>query len=148
MATSFDADAIKTSADKLGSIMDDMSAFDNLKNHWPNAGNFNTAQWIERIVDDRRNAVVEHGERLKKVLADLKVGLHQVASDFTNADGDNASKIESVLDGTESTIASDVSSMDRGTEAEQHNVTADPNGPKNNDTDGDGYNDVLPTASS
>ena len=148
MATSFDADAIKTSADKLGSIMDDMSAFDDLKNHWPNAGNFNTAQWIERIVDDRRNAIVEHGERLKKVLGDLKVGLHQVADDFTDADGDNATKIQSDFDATESTISSDISSMDQGTEAEQHNVSDDPNGPKNNDTDGDGYNDVLPTPAS
>ncbi|GAA5151907.1 MULTISPECIES: hypothetical protein [Amycolatopsis] len=144
--TAFNSDAIKESANRLGSIMDDMSAFDELKPQWPNAGHFDTAQWLERVVDDRRNGVVAHAERLKIVLNDLKTNLTAIAEDFTSTDGDNAGKIKSRVDTMESTISSDVTSLSQNTENEQHNFSGGPEKPEENNSDGDGYDDVLKPA--
>ncbi|WP_370942285.1 hypothetical protein AB5J62_24550 [Amycolatopsis sp. cg5] len=141
MATNYNPEAIKKSADKLGSIMDDMSAFDALKPNWPNAGKFPLAQWLERVVDDRRNGLVAQGEHLKTVLTDLKSTLVSITDDFQNTDGDNAAKIKQSIVDIEKRASDDVAKFDQGTEAQQGNFTG---GPKGNASDGDGYNDNLP----
>jgi hypothetical protein len=140
--TQFNAQAVRDSAKVIGEIMADMAAFDDLKAQWPNAGTFNTAQWLERIVDDRRNGVVEHAERLKIILNDLNVGLTQIANDLEDTDQDNAAQIKKRMTDISATIDSDVAALDKGTESEQHNFT-DPGNNPNNGSDGDGYNDVL-----
>jgi hypothetical protein len=146
--TEFDPEAVRASATILGNIMDDMAAFDELKAHWPNAGAFSTAQWLERIVDDRRNAVVEHAERLKRLLADVNVALDRLATDLEGADADNAALINAQLTTLRSTVGSDIASLGTGTEADQHNFSEAPDAPDGNGSDGDGYDDVLPGASS
>ncbi|UOZ06916.1 hypothetical protein [Amycolatopsis sp. WQ 127309] len=141
MSTNFNPDAIKASANNLGKIMDDMSAFDALKPQWPNAGKFATAQWLERIVDDRRNGVVAHGEHLKTTLDDLKSTLVSIADNFQNTDGDNAAKIKQSITGLDAKVSGEIAAFDKNTEATQHNFsgTATPD-------DGDGYNDAATPA--
>ncbi|MET0190785.1 MAG: hypothetical protein ABW212_17420 [Pseudonocardia sediminis] len=140
--TEFDAQAVRDSAKVLGGIMSDMGAFDELKAQWPNAGSFDTAQWLERIVDDRRNGIVAHAERLKIILNDLNTGLTQIANDLEDTDQDNAAQINKRMDSIGATIDSDVAALDKGTEGEQHNFSGGPE--EGNEADGDGYNDVLP----
>ncbi|GHF44824.1 uncharacterized protein YukE [Amycolatopsis bartoniae] len=144
MSTTFDADGIKASAKNIGALMDDMTAFSNLKPQWPNAGHFELAQWLERIVDDRRNAIVAHAEHLKTAFEDMETTLTNIATDFENADGDNANKIKTSITELISHVESDISTMDKNTENDQHNFTPDStSGNTNKPDDGDGYNDNL-----
>jgi hypothetical protein len=143
VTTNYNADAIKTSANNLGALMDDMTAFEALKPNWPNAGKFPLAQWLERIVDDRRNGLVAQAEHLKIVLDDMKTTLTSIADDFQNADGDNAAKIKASIAGIENTVSGDVTKFDQNTESQQGNFSG---GSPGNAADGDGYNDNLSPA--
>ncbi|WP_370948062.1 hypothetical protein AB5J62_10850 [Amycolatopsis sp. cg5] len=142
MSTKFDAKAITDAAGKLGSIMDDMKAFTELKANWPNAGKFPLAQWLERIVDDRRNGVVAHAEHLKLALEEMETTLTKIAKDFTNLDGENAKKVSDSIGELKKHIRDDIVKLDEGTESEQGNFT-DQKDDKDNATDGDGYDDAL-----
>jgi uncharacterized protein YukE len=140
MSTTFDADGIKESAKKIGAIMDNMDAFTALKPHWPNAGHFELAQWLERIVDDRRNGIVAHAEHFKLAMNEIQTSLTKIATEFENADGDNAAKIKSSVDDLNTHVVDGISDMDKKTEDLQHNFTGDSAA-----NDGDGYNDNLST---
>ncbi|WP_410586373.1 hypothetical protein [Amycolatopsis sp. lyj-23] len=146
MSTKFDAQAIKAAAGSIGGLMDDMSAFEALKQHWPNAGKFKLAVWLERVVDDRRNAIVAHADHLKIAFDEMEKKLNGIATNFQNADGDNAQAISKAVAGLEGSVVGSVHSFDRNTESAQHNYTRDNDhtGPGfNNPHDGDGYNDNL-----
>jgi hypothetical protein len=137
-STKFKADDIKKSADVIGGLLNDMSAFTKLKPHWPNAGSFELAQWLERIVDDRRNGIVAHAEHLKLTFEDMQTSLKKIATDFENADGENAKKIIAALDEMQGKISGDIGTLDQNTENSQHNFSG---GGEKNNNDGDGYND-------
>jgi hypothetical protein len=146
VSTKFDAEAIKTAAGKIGGLMDDMSAFEALKHHWPNAGKFKLAVWLERVVDDRRNAVVAHAEHLKLAFDEMEKKLNGIATNFQNADGDNAQAISKAMAELEGAVVGAVHTFDGKTETEQHNYTPDTQHTGfsyNRPTDGDGYNDNL-----
>lgn len=138
--TAFNATEIRNCADRIGALLDDMGAFTKLKDHWPNAGNFALAQWLERIVDDRRNGIVAHAEHLNIVFNSMQSTLKTIADDFENADGDNADAIIKVIDELEGKVTGDITTMDKNTENQQHNFSGDD---KKNNTDGDGYNDNV-----
>ncbi|RSN39928.1 hypothetical protein DMC64_37045 [Amycolatopsis sp. WAC 04197] len=142
MSTNFDAEAIKASAGKLGTIMDDMSAFQALKEHWPNAGKFETAVWLEQIVDDRRNGIVAHGEHLQTVLNDLRATLTSIADGFESTDDENAKAILKSIQGLEAKISGDIAQYDQQTEAVQQNTAG-----QATPDDGDGYNDPAQSQS-
>jgi hypothetical protein len=139
-ATEYDKADIEAAANKLGTLLDDMSAIDGLIPHWPNAGKFPLAQWLERIVDDRRNAIVAHTVHLRQTLESTQTSLLQIAKDFDNLDGDNAQKIKDVLDGLTTRIKGEWNTWDTNTEKDHRNYTSRGEG---NNTDGDGYNDDL-----
>jgi hypothetical protein len=139
-STEFNATEIKNCADRIGALLDDMAAFEKLKPHWPNAGSFALAQWLERVVDDRRNGIVAHAEHLKVVFENMQTSLKRIATDFENADGENADKIVKAIGELEGTITGAITTMDENTENQQHNFTGDD---KKNNTDGDGYNDNV-----
>jgi hypothetical protein len=141
--TKYSAENITTIAGNIGKILDDMAPFNDLKPHWPNAGKFQLAQWLERIVDDRRNAIVAHAEHLRMTLDSLETSLTQLAKDFTTTDGDNAAKIKKALGDLEDKIEGQWDTWDENTEKDHKNYT--PNGNKDNANDGDGYNDDLNT---
>lgn len=138
--TSYNKENVKNAAINLGRILDDMGDFEKLKPHWPNAGQFPLAQWLERIVDDRRNAIVAHGEHLHAILSKMEVTLKQIATDFDNTDGDNAKKIGKSLSEMEGIIKTELSELDENTEKDQNNFHSTD---KKGSTDGDGYNDDL-----
>jgi hypothetical protein len=138
--TEYSSEAVKNAAINLGRILDDMSAFTELKAHWPNAGEFELAQWLERIVDDRRNAIVAHAEHLKLVFEGMEMTLKQIARDFDNVDGDNADGIKRCISGMQKKIGGETTRFDENTEKEQKNFTPSKG---DNGTDGDGYNDNL-----
>ncbi|MFL6119484.1 hypothetical protein [Actinophytocola sp.] len=140
--TQYSAENVKNAAINIGRILDDMAPFNDLKPHWPNAGKFELAQWLERIVDDRRNAIVAHAEHMRMTFDSLETTLTQIAKDFNNLDGENAQKIKDALGDWHSKLEGQWDTWDTNTENDQHNYTNDPNN-KNNGTDGDGYNDDL-----
>jgi hypothetical protein len=139
-STEFNAKEIKNCADRIGGLLDEMSAFEKLKPHWPNAGSFALAQWLERVVDDRRNGIVAHAEHLKVVFENMQTSLNRIATDFENADGDNADKIVKAIEELQTKTTGDITTMDENTENQQHNFTGDDDG---NNTDGDGYDDNV-----
>ncbi|GAB3746647.1 hypothetical protein GCM10027598_85140 [Amycolatopsis oliviviridis] len=142
MSTNFDTEAIKVSAEKIGKIMDDMSAFQALKAQWPNAGKFETAVWLEHIIDDRRNGIVAHGEHLQTVLHDLRATLISIADGFKNTDDDNAKSILQSIQGLEAKISGEIAQFDQQTEAAQQNTAG-----QATPDDGDGYNDPAQSQS-
>lgn len=142
--TAYNAENVKNASINIGRILDDMSVFNDLKPHWPNAGKFELAQWLERIVDDRRNAIVAHAEHMRMMLDNLETTLTQIATDFSSLDGENAEKIKSALGDWHSRVKGQWAEWDRDTEAAQSNYTEDTNN-KGNSSEGDGWNDNLNT---
>ncbi|WP_410604737.1 hypothetical protein [Amycolatopsis sp. lyj-90] len=142
MATKFDKGEITEAANAIGDLMNDMSAFKALEKHWPNAGKMPLAMWLERIVDDRRNAVVAHAEHLKIAFAQMEEKLKKIAADFSNADGQNAEAISKVIAGLESSVVSAVNTFDKEVESNQHNYSPGQGKGKV----GDGYSQNLNTS--
>jgi hypothetical protein len=140
--TAYNAETVKTAATNLGKILDDMAPFNELKPHWPNAGKFELAQWLERIVDDRRNGIVAHAEHLRMTFDSLETTLTQIAKDFTTLDGENADKIKACLKDWHSTVQGQWDTWDSNTEKDHNNYSEKPH-IKDNSSDGDGYNDDL-----
>ncbi|WP_158228241.1 hypothetical protein [Pseudonocardia sp. MH-G8] len=137
--TEFDAAGIKTIGAELQSLMNGhMAAFAELDRNWPNAGKFSTAEWLEVLVDDRRNAVVQHGNRLNMTLDQLGSDLVRVGKDFENADGENAEKIVDILKEGRGKNQDEVNDWSQTTEDTQTNF-----GDQEDGDDGDGYNNSL-----
>lgn len=141
--TTINKEDVDACADRIGELLSDMSAFSELKAHWPDAGQFTLAQWLERVVDDRRNGVVAHAEHLNKVFGEMRTTLKRIADDFEKTDGDNAEKIKNAITEMESKIGKDVAGFDENTEGSQGNFGG---GDDKDNTDGDGYNDDLNTS--
>ncbi|SFH50401.1 hypothetical protein [Amycolatopsis regifaucium] len=142
MATKIDANAIRGVADNIAKIMDEhKTAFESLKNHWPNAGKFPLAQWVERVVDDRRNAVVAHADHLTLTFETMSAKLKAIADKFEKTDGDNAAAIKSLLAALEGEISGKITTFDQKTENDQRNYSGE-----GTNSDGDGYNDNLTQA--
>jgi hypothetical protein len=95
--TEIDVDSVKESAGSIGRIMDDMSAFDTLRGSFPAIGNFDLAQQLQAIVDDRRNGVVAHADQLKVSLDEIEKALTKIATDVESVDQGNAEKIRAVV---------------------------------------------------
>ena len=142
--TAYNAENVKNASINLGRILDDMEAFNGLTHHWPNAGKFELAQWLERIVDDRRNAIQAHAEHLRMTFDSLETTLTRIAKDFSTVDGENAEKIKAALGDWHSRLEGQWDTWDTNTEDDHHNYSEDPD-VENNSTDGDGYNDDLST---
>lgn len=95
--TQLNADAVKVSAANLGRIMDDMSAFTALRETWPALGNFDLAQQLQAIIDDRRNGVVATADQLKTSLDDMSAALMKIATDVETIDGNTAAKLRAMV---------------------------------------------------
>lgn len=97
MATKFDAEAIATAGQNIGRLMDDESAFEALKQPWPHAEKFKLAGWLDRVVDDRRNAVVAHADQLRIAFDEMETKLNDISERFKTTDGRNAEEIQKVI---------------------------------------------------
>ncbi|KZB80805.1 hypothetical protein [Amycolatopsis regifaucium] len=99
MATEFDAEAIATAGRNIGRLMDDQSAFEALKRPWAPAEKFTLAGWLDRVVDDRRNAVVAHADQLRIAFDEMETKLNDISERFKTTDGRNADEIQKVIAG-------------------------------------------------
>lgn len=137
--TEFDAPAIRDIGTELQSLMKDhQRAFDDLKAHWPNAGSFPTAVWLERVVGDRRDGLVQHGERLNMTLDQLGSDLREIASELESTDEFNAEDIRGVIDDGRGKNEREVNEYSARTEEEWGNFEEDDEEDAEN---GDGYDD-------
>jgi len=108
MTTKFNADALKGAAVDLGRIMDDMSAFTALRATWPSIGNFDLAQQLQAIIDDRRNGVLAHAEQLKVSLDEMETALTKIATQFETVDEDNAGQIMASISDLRTRVREDI----------------------------------------
>jgi hypothetical protein len=138
--TSYDSERVRNAAKNLGTLLDEMAVFNDLKPHWPNAGKFALAQWLERIVGDRRDAIVAHAEHLRITFEAMEVSLLGIADDFDNTDGENAVQIKDALGELKKKIEGEWDTWDTTTEEGQGNFGK---GDEGDSTDGDGYNDDV-----
>ncbi|UOZ06997.1 hypothetical protein [Amycolatopsis sp. WQ 127309] len=134
--TSYDPEGLRKLADNIGDLLDDMDPFNAIKGQHPDAGTFATAQWLERIVDDRRNGLVSHAEHLKTIFKELKSSLKSMADALEDADQGNAEKIAKSIEGD---VIGTITADDEKTEKNQHNFS----GGKSKPDDGDGYDDSF-----
>jgi hypothetical protein len=118
VSTKFDAEAIAAAGQNIGRLMDDMSAFDALKPAGPNGGNFQPAVWLERVVDDRRGAVLGHAEHLKVAFGEMEVKLKEISDRFKSVDGQNADEIGKVITGLEGAVAQAIGTCDTKTDTD------------------------------
>lgn len=105
--TKIDVNALNTSATNIGNIAQDTSPFDKLAAMDPTTGTFDAAKWLQDIVRDRRDGLVQHGRDLQKVFADMQAHLQSIATDYQNADTSNAdgiSKLNGQIDSEISTL--------------------------------------------
>lgn len=91
--TYVDPAAVRSTADHIGGLMNDMQPFYTLGNAETKAGNFSTATWLENLVHDRQTGVLQHALDVKLVTGDVKDSLHQVSDTFEHTDGDNANNL-------------------------------------------------------
>lgn len=113
MTTKYNADAIKTAAQDLGRIMDDMSAFAALQANPSGFGNFDLAQLLARITADRADGIVAHGGQLQAALHDMEATLTRITEEYENLDGANAESIKSSLVGLHARVREDLAELER-----------------------------------
>ncbi|MFE0022044.1 hypothetical protein [Amycolatopsis sp. NPDC059021] len=125
--TKFDKDALDKIANEIRDILtgNGLTVFEDLKPHWPNAGKFAVAVWLEQIMDDRRNAIVAHANHLNKAFEQMAKHLHTVAKDFDNVDGENAKKIKAILDEAENFAKKEMKDFNTQAERDQGNRVGD-----------------------
>jgi hypothetical protein len=95
--THLETDLVRGSAANLGRIMDDMSAFTALREQLPSLGNFDLAQQLQAIADDRRTGVIAHADQLKESLGDMSAALTTIATDLASIDSDTAARIRALV---------------------------------------------------
>jgi hypothetical protein len=110
--TNLNVEAVKGSAANIGRIMDDMSAFTELRAAWPALGDFDLAQQLQAIVDDRRTGVLVHAEQLRTSLTEIAKALHKVATDVENTDEGTAEKIRAVVANLRVRVQEDIAQLD------------------------------------
>ncbi|GAA1027420.1 MULTISPECIES: hypothetical protein [Amycolatopsis] len=108
MTTQYNKDAIQKSATNLGNILSDMSAFQALGVSCPDAGVFDLAKWLEKLVNDRATAIVEHASHLQTACKDMQSFLGNLVSTFDSIDGNNADQIKSAVTDMEKSIDGDM----------------------------------------
>ncbi|OLL97205.1 hypothetical protein [Pseudonocardia sp. Ae331_Ps2] len=140
--TKVDRTAIEDAAGKLGKLMDDMKAFTDLDPHWPDAGKFSVAQYVERRVDDRRNAVIDYAKRLKTILDAMEPSLKDVSKLLTEVDSDSAAAVGKRIDQLRADADKQIVDRANEIEHEQHNFTTGDESEASNTSDGDGYDDT------
>lgn len=140
--TKVDRAAIDEAAGKLGKLMDDMKAFTDLDPHWPDAGKFSVAQYVERRVDDRRNAVIDHAKRMKTILEAMEPSLKDVSKMLVEVDSDSAAAVGARIDEMRADADAEIVKRANEIEHEQHNFTTDDESEASNTSDGDGYDDT------
>ncbi|HET6502598.1 MAG TPA: hypothetical protein VFG87_17725 [Amycolatopsis sp.] len=90
-ATSFDAETVSEIANEIGQLLSDMSAFSDLAQQDPNAGKqLQTGQWINQIVADRRDGLVQHAQNLKAQFEQMCQNLQSTISALGQTDENNA----------------------------------------------------------
>jgi hypothetical protein len=110
--TQLNGDAVKVSAANLGRIMDDMSAFTALRETWPALGNFDLAQQLQAIVDDRRNGVTATADQLKISLEDISKALTKIATDVETTDGNTAGKLQALVAELRARVGEDLAGLE------------------------------------
>ena len=88
--TYIDPQSVRSTADHIGGLMDDMQPFYSLAQSPTKAGNFETAAWLQSIVHDRQAGLLQHALDVKLVTGDVKTSLHEITDTFEKADKDNA----------------------------------------------------------
>ncbi len=95
--TKVTADALDAAAKKLDGLFDDTSAFENLEKFEDlEAGykDFDSANWLLALVDDRLKGVQAHGDAMKSSITDLAEKLRKIAKNFRDADEANADALQ------------------------------------------------------
>jgi hypothetical protein len=95
--TKVTADALKAAAKKLDDLFADTSAFENLEKFEDlQAGpdTFDSANWLEALVDDRLKGLQAHGDAMKASVTDLAEKLVKIEKQFRDADDANADALQ------------------------------------------------------
>ena len=83
-----------------------------LRAAWPALGDFDLAQQLQAIVDDRRTGVLVHAEQLRTSLTEIAKALHKVATDVENTDEGTAEKIRAVVANLRVRVREDIALLD------------------------------------
>lgn len=97
--TKLDADAVQAAATALGRIMDDQSAFDRLRETWPQLGNFDLARQLQAIIDNRRAGVLAQVDGLKSGLDEMEHALVRISGRVQAVDDTAALEILNIIAG-------------------------------------------------
>ncbi len=82
-------------AKKFKSLMDTYEpTFAKLKEHAPNAGEFDAAMWLRAIVDDRRDGLVQHGVYLRIACEEIAMALESLVNAFATVDTSNSASVD------------------------------------------------------
>ncbi|MFD8500450.1 hypothetical protein [Amycolatopsis sp. NPDC059657] len=92
--TYVDPQSVRSSADHIGGLMDDMQPFYTLGQSDTQAGNFETATWLQQLVRDRQTGVLQHAIDVKLVCRDIQDSLHQITTTFEETDQHNSENLE------------------------------------------------------
>jgi hypothetical protein len=96
--TRFDADELQEIGTAVQGLMaEHQRAVAELESWRPNAGSFATAEWLETLIGDRRDAVVQHGERLNTMLDQMGADLRAVGKELAKTDDENADKLVKIV---------------------------------------------------
>jgi hypothetical protein len=123
--TSVDPQALIGTANRIGQLMDDMSVFEKLASVQDHlrVGNFDTAEWLKQIIDDRINGVIAHARDLKTAFGDIQTSLEAVSRDFQATDADNSTLLQRELTHDVNVMNYNVGHDASGVSPGVHNVT-------------------------
>jgi hypothetical protein len=95
--TYVDTEGTRSSADRIGPLLDDLSPFHQVSGIKTKSGNFPAAQWLDNLLGQRGNALFQHAQSVELVCHDIKAGLHGVVDTFEQTDGSNAGGLDRSL---------------------------------------------------
>lgn len=132
-STEFDK-KLKDKAKEFKELIEgNMAPFDNLVHRKPQAGSFSLGVWVERVLDDRRNAIVAHAAHLKTTFAEMSDALYAIAEEFDKVDDGNAKDVKKIFDESKTSSEEKMKTWNTAQETAQGNHIGTDRKP------GDGY---------
>ena len=95
--TYIDPDGMRSSADRIGPLLDDLSPFHQVSATKTSSGNFPAAHALDSLVGQRGDGLFQHAQSVKLVCHDIKDGLDSAVDTFQQTDGSNAGDLDRSL---------------------------------------------------
>ena len=103
-ATHLDGPAVRSASDEIDRLADDLTTYGDLTEIQPKSGDFAVGHWLDRLIEQRRDALQQHCTELQSTLRAIADKLRHLATDIENVDHHNSAQVAKLNGEIESTM--------------------------------------------